>query len=110
MPDPAAKKKETPSPQQAKGSIWSKLTEERGKDMKVRSVSNIGPGEYETREIGPSGVKVPMAAFKSESIRSFFDHIYFETNQEKLAKEREFNNYKSKKVGPGKYNLSDDRK
>ena len=29
-----------------KGSIWSKLTEVRGQDLKIRSVSNIGPADY----------------------------------------------------------------
>ena len=48
--------------------------------------------------------------FKSESIRSFFDQIYFETNQDKVAVEREQRRYKSLGVGPGKYNLPEQQK
>ena len=55
--------------------------------MKVRSISNIGPGEYDWGEKDEKE-KYPSSAFKSESIRSFFDQIYYETNQDKLAKER----------------------
>ena len=52
----------------------------------------------------------PSSAFKSESIRSFFDNIYFETNKDKLAKLREINHYKSEKIGPAEYNLENEKK
>lgn len=91
-----------------KGSIWSKLTQQRGKQIKARSVSDVGPGDYNPQDKQGRG-DVPSSAFKSESIRSFFDQIFFETNQEKLAKERELNKYKVKGVGPGNYNVSSDK-
>ena len=44
----------------------------------------MGPADYDPKEV--QGKEAPTSVFKSESIRSFFDQIYFETNQEKLAK------------------------
>ena len=46
MPELVSKRNSKKSPNNMKGSIWSKLTEQRGREMKARSVSNIGPGEY----------------------------------------------------------------
>lgn len=91
-------------PEKVRGAIWSKLTE--GREMKVRSVSNMGPSDYNPKEVGSKAV--PSAAFKSESIRSFFDNIYFDTNQDRLAMEREENKYKGEGVGPGKYNITEE--
>jgi hypothetical protein len=51
------------------------MTEKRGEEFKVRSISNIGPGEYDPRS--RIGNVYPSSAFKSESVRSFFDQIYF---------------------------------
>lgn len=102
-----SKRKEDPYkklPGKVRGAIWSKLTE--GREIKVRSVSNMGPTDYDPKEI--SSKAVPSAAFKSESIRSFFDNIYFDTNQDRLAMEREVKKYKGEGVGPGKYNIADD--
>ncbi len=91
MPSVSKKKDEDKkSPEKVKGAIWSKLTE--GRDIKIRSVSNMGPGDYDPKLIGSKAI--PSAAFKSESIRSFFDHIYFDTNQDKVAMEREEKKYK----------------
>ncbi len=73
--------------------------------MKVRSVSNMGPGDYNPKYI--SSKEVPSAAFKSESIRSFFDNIYFDTNQDRVAIQREEKKYKGEAVGPGKYNIAE---
>ena len=42
-----------------KGAIWSKMTEGR----KVRSVSNMGPGDYDPKYLNNKAV--PSAAFKS---------------------------------------------
>jgi hypothetical protein len=53
----------------------------------MRSVSEVGPCDYDPKDRQGHG-DLSSSAFKSESIRSFFDQIYFETNQEKLAKER----------------------
>lgn len=50
MPAPLSKLQEKPVGDKVRGSIWSKLTEERGRDMKVRSVSDIGPGQYTSPE------------------------------------------------------------
>ena len=47
MPEGRSKNNGKVSPAKVKGSAWSRMTEERGGDMKVRSVSNIGPGEYD---------------------------------------------------------------
>jgi hypothetical protein len=44
-----------------RGAIWSKLTE--GRDAKVRSVSNMGPGDYDPKY--GNNKAVPSAAFKS---------------------------------------------
>ncbi len=44
-------------------------------------------------------------SFKSESIRSFFDSIRFETHHEKKALIREVNGYKSNTLGPGSYEI-----
>jgi hypothetical protein len=71
-------------------------------------VSHIAPGDYQVSVTEKQDL--PSAAFKSESIRSFFDQIYFETNQERLAQERWDKKYKSKGVGPGNYNLENDKK
>jgi hypothetical protein len=60
-------------PEKVRGAIWSKLTE--GREIKVRSVSNMGPTDYNPKEVRSKAV--PSAAFNSESIRSFFDNIYF---------------------------------
>lgn len=49
MPAPINKKDEKPVASRVKGSIWSRMTEERGRDLKVRSVSDIGPGEYDAK-------------------------------------------------------------
>jgi hypothetical protein len=48
-------------PEKVRGAIWSKLTE--GREMKVRSVSNMGPSDYNPKEV--SSKAVPSAAFKS---------------------------------------------
>ena len=69
-------------------------------------MSNMGPSDYNPKEV--SSKAVPSAAFKSESIRSFFDNIYFDTNQDRLAMEREEKKYKGEGVGPGKYNITDE--
>jgi hypothetical protein len=110
MPSISKKKegKESKRDEKVKGSIWSRMTEERGKDMKVRSVSNIGPGEYNPKQ-GDPHPDLPSAAFKSESIRSFFDQIYFDTNHDKVAKEREEQKYKAGRVGPGNYQLAGEK-
>lgn len=43
MPSLSKKKQERIAlPEKVKGAIWSKMTEER--DLKFRSVSNLGPG------------------------------------------------------------------
>ena len=63
MPDLVTKRNEKSSPSNIKGSIWSRMTEERGKDLKVRSVSNIGPGEYDWREKEQN--KYPSSSFRS---------------------------------------------
>lgn len=44
-----------------KGAIWSKMTE--GRELKVRSVSNMGPGDYDPKYLNNKAV--PSAAFKS---------------------------------------------
>lgn len=44
MPAPTIKKDQKVHGDQLKGSIWSRLTEERGREFKVRSVSDVGPG------------------------------------------------------------------
>ena len=65
MPSESTNKKEDDKYDQrkVKGSIWSKLTEERGNELKARSVSNIGPGEYEARVAEKHDV--PSSAFRS---------------------------------------------
>jgi len=75
MPEAENRREEKVSPGKLKGSIWSKMTEKRGVELKARSISNIGPGEYDPRN--KLGNAYPSSAFKSESIRSFFDQIYF---------------------------------
>lgn len=75
MPEPEHKREGKASPEKVKGSIWSKLTGKRGEELKGRSVSNVGPGEYDPRS--KLGNAYPSSAFRSESIRSFFDQIYF---------------------------------
>jgi hypothetical protein len=61
MPSPNKKDGERKIPEKIKGSIWSKLTGVR--DIKVRSVSDMGPGDYNPKEA--SSKPVPSAAFKS---------------------------------------------
>lgn len=51
MPAPLSKGPDKPQGDKLKGSIWSRLTEERGREMKVRSVSDIAPGDYGSDKI-----------------------------------------------------------
>lgn len=74
---------------------------------------NIGPGKYYVDDFGkqPQYRKVSATCeqsppFRSQSIRSFFDQIRFETNQEKKALLREACGYKSQSIGPGSYDVT----
>lgn len=62
MPSLSKKKQERIAlPEKVKGAIWSKMTEER--DLKFRSVSNLGPGQYDPKQA--KGHIGPSPAFKS---------------------------------------------
>jgi hypothetical protein len=69
--------------------------------LEEKNTSNPGPGSYDNK-LYKHNVH-PTSSFVSESIRSFFDNIIYETNQDTKAQLRDRINFKSDRPGPGYY-------
>ena len=79
--------------------------------MEYQKGNELGPGQYDIPS--PRSKSVSMAAspaFVSDSVRSFFDKIIFETNHDSKARQREYLKYKSKVIGPGTYDIAPEKK
>lgn len=94
-----------------RGPAWSMMKQQRMTSVQ-NPYKNLSPGHYYKDKSGKTDKKTrvksieehnPSSYFRSESVRSFFDHICFQTNQQKKAMLREAGGYKSTSLGPGSY-------
>lgn len=84
--------------------MWSKYAEKRFREIigEVK-ITTPGPGTYEYQEQEKPFERQPSSSFISSSVRSYFNNIYYETNQDAKAQLREVINFKSDRPGPGQY-------
>jgi hypothetical protein len=69
----------------------------------------VGPGKYQLDlnklRVGEKG-NSPSSNFKSATVRTFFESLYYKTNLNKTARERDMNHFKSKDPAPGQYDVN----
>ena len=70
-----------------RGSVWSRMTEDRLPSPKINP--QLGPGSYDVeipKDMRKYRGSHHSSSFVSGSVRSFFDQIRFDTNHDEIAR------------------------
>ncbi len=83
--------------------VWGK---DKTRRFSLDHTVDVGPGKYQLDLKRLKGDKSPSGNFKSATVRTYFESLYFKTNLNKTARERDVSHFKPKEPAPGQYEVN----